>query len=207
MASVGKLTPRQVLDVRAMLASGQYSKVYISRLLNVTDMSINAIARGKAYGYLQTEEDLYTWHVQENQHRNFAHEPYIYTIYDAYCGFKLCSYGLRKYGRKTISTLISTIKICEHGILCEDCCFIYQGPEKANDENSRTRRFVFLPDKIVKHDNVTLMVFITEITIGYVPVDTKMTCKNYHCANMAHVTFTKKLKYGRTRQEIARNHK
>jgi hypothetical protein len=195
-----KLSPRDVLDVRALLASGQsYEK--ISRLFNVNMGTISPIVHGKSYAHIQTEEDLYKWHVEGGEQRKFACPPAIHKIYDSYCGFKLTSYGLRRYGRKNISVILDTIKICEHGDLCEECCFIYSGPEKADEYN-----FITLPIKLIKHGGITLDTFISNITFNYYFGDAEMVCQNRYCANAAHLTYAKKRKYGRSGQKIARDH-
>ena len=196
-----KLTGQQVLDIRALIAAGE-NNYAISRQFRVHHESIWQIRTGRAYASIQTEADFTEWGIDEGLERSTVHLPLIHNIHDAYCGFKLSSYGLRKYGRKVISAIIDFIKICEHGNLCEDCCFLYKGPRKYYQfKKDYDNHLVWLPVAVTGFPLKTIEIFMFECVMGYTEEKVQFSCRNYYCTNPHHMTIFKGGRHGRTGQK------
>ena len=204
MPQKGKLAPQQVLDVRALIKEGSFNKETIAKMMGVGPLVIYRIASGKFYSHIQTEEDLYKYHVTAIGTEKLEFRlPVRHKMHDTYCGFKISSLALRKYGRKNISALVDMVKICEHGELCEECCFIYSGPSYkfTKSDDPYYNRFRLLPNTVAAGYPLLLTVFFLEVAIGDFMGHTKMSCDNVYCVNINHITLYR-LQNGRTRQEV-----
>lgn len=182
-----KLTPEQVLDIRRLLASGLKSTT-IGKLLHVNEGVVLYIAKGQTYQDIQLDDNLYGWHVVEHEKipRNYISTN---SNHDSYCGFKLSSYALRRYGKKYLNAFIDSIAFCEHGDLCEECCFNYTGPESYQDRCQHNH--FWLPTSLCGPPPLREPVHIAyEMTCNMRWQEDECIiriCKNLRCANIHHI--------------------
>lgn len=181
-----KLSPYEVLEVRALLAQG-LSSIAIGRQYNIASSKIRDIRLGNTYKHIHTEADLHKFTANVGVRKETWRVPFIYKPYESLCGFKFTSYALRKYGKKAISLLVDYIEFCEHGEMCEDCCFIYKGPGLRCCKEGKAFDVIILPDSLTGNGMIDLGVMVTEIVFGENPWSTVMNCHNLRCTNIYHM--------------------
>lgn len=200
-----KFTPEQMVDIRALFQQG-YSLSDVTRMYNAPASTLCNIRKGVYIAHVQTEEDLYKWHVNGGKKRDAVVLPHLVKqLRESYCGFKLSSYGLRKYGRKNITIFIDAVKICEHGELCEDCCFEFTGPmNRYRTYKTNLSQYEMVTEIVGINQHMTPMAFICECTIAFRKNHYVLTpsCRNYRCTNVSHAIFHEVKFYANTRKKV-----
>jgi len=208
-----KLTAPQVLEIKALLKQG-VPRFRLGPLLGVTHQTLEAIDCGKSFSYLNSEEDLYRWHVvTTKQNVKVAYPPAIVAHHDTYGDFTFSSYALRQYGKRFIELIIDSIEYCEHGATCEECCFTYTGAEYEHKKQQWFREDILVLPLLVTgpYWYRSLMGFLADVVFGRIDdCDVDQECHNKRCANIYHAQFVagsdRKSYYANSRKKAAQSH-